>query len=129
MGISHEDHRFTDFRGFNGYWGLGQHAGVLICSFAAGQILQCLNVPERKFPMTGCPASFLSLQQRRQSLSDLGRGARRILFSIILNGARTSAVSKPLKIFDSWNRCESETCLFEYVGLPFSGKCYWKRAQ
>ena len=42
---------------------LGQHAAVLICSFAAdlcaGQILQCLNVPERKFPMTGAvPAEF-----------------------------------------------------------------------
>ena len=72
---------------------------------------------------------FLSPPQLGQSLSDLGRGARRILFSIIFNGARTSALLNPLKIFDSWNRCESETCLFEYVGLPFSGKCYWKRAQ
>ena len=38
---------------------------------------------------------FLSPQQRRQSLSDLGRGARRILFSIILNGGQSIGPANP----------------------------------
>ena len=84
------------------------------------------DVPRRSFRLTGrvffprssggnfCQISVLAKDRSSSGLSSTGPDHRRC---------------DPLRIFDSWNCCESETCLFEYVGLPFSGKCYWKCAK